>query len=212
MNPAEAKERSEHVIRALGGKTLDWLPWLDRTEPRESARVADRALAMHALLAIYFRAPIALIADWIDRNGLSPVVSRRERALLDAPSRGLSDQDRTNLYWYLEALWALVWAGGLIPELPIEKPVGDNLASLLPDIEQGQMADGFRAGFVLRPFGEIFQTLDLYFRAHWYARDGQLNGYSTGVFDLDIIMERRRALEWIADRTIEDWDEVPEST
>jgi hypothetical protein len=39
-----------------------------------------------------------------------------------------------------------------------------------------------------------------------------LNGYSTGVFDLDIIMERRKALEWIADRTIEDWDEAPEST
>jgi hypothetical protein len=49
-------------------------------------------------------------------------------------------------------------------------------------------------------------------RAHWYARDGQLNGYATGIFSLDVIMERRKALEWISDRTIEDWDDSPEST
>lgn len=54
--------------------------------------------------------------------------------------------------------------------------------------------------------------LDLYFRAHWYARDGQLNGYPTAPFDLDIIMERRKTLEWLVDRSIEDWDDTPQDT
>jgi len=50
--------------------------------------------------------------------------------------------------------------------------------------------------------------LDLYYRAHWYAREGSLKGFSTGVFNLDIIVERRKALEWISDSKIEDWDDV----
>jgi hypothetical protein len=212
MDPAEVKARSEGLIRSLGGKTLDWLPWLDRSDPRETAEVAERTLAMHALLGIYFQAPVAVIAKWIQDNGLGHVLSRRERALLGTPEAELTQQDRIDLYWYLEALWAFAWAGQLIPELPIDKPVGDELASLLPDIENGEGGAEFRAAFLLRPFGDIFQMLDVYFRAHWYARDGHLNGYSTGVFNLDIILERRKALEWIADRTIEDWDETPEST
>jgi hypothetical protein len=54
--------------------------------------------------------------------------------------------------------------------------------------------------------------LDLYYRAHWYARDGLLNGYATEPFNLDVIMERRRALEWISDRNLADWEDAPEDT
>ena len=212
MDRAEVKARSEHLIRSLGGKTLDWLPWLDRSQPRASAEVAERTLAMHALLGIYFQAPIPVIATWIQDNGLEGAPSRRERALLGIREGELTQQDRIDLYWYIEALWAFAWAGKLIPDLPIDKPVGDNLASLLPNIENGERGDAFRTAYALRSFADIFQMLDIYFRAHWYARDGQLSGYATGAFNLDIIMERRRALEWISDRTIGDWDETPEST
>jgi hypothetical protein len=212
MEPTEVKARSERLIQSLGGKTLAWLPWLDRTRPRQSDEVAARMLAMHAILQLYFGAPTPLIAEWIDRNLLAGATSRRERALLTRAAPELSERERIDLYWYLEAIWALAWAGRLIPELRIDQDVGDNLASLLPDIEHGESAGDFSRTFVLRPFDEIYQMLDLYFRAHWYARDGQLNGYPTGVFNPDIIMERRKALEWIADTTILDWDETPDST
>jgi hypothetical protein len=164
------------------------------------------------MVEVHFGAPTPVIWKWIRENDLAPALSRRDRSILDRPEADLTKQERIDLYWYLEALWALVWAGQLIPDLPIEKPVGDNLASLVPSIKQNEDGQEFRATFTLRPFPELFQMLDLYFRAHWYARDGQLNGYATGVFNLDIIMERRKALEWIADRTLEDWDEAPDST
>jgi hypothetical protein len=38
-----------------------------------------------------------------------------------------------------------------------------------------------------------------------------LNGYDTGDVKLDIIMERRKALEWVMDPDC-DWDDVPHST
>jgi len=73
MDPLEVKARSERTIVALGGKTLEWLPWLDRTQPRESAEVATRALAMHAVLQIYFGAPRAVIASWLRDNAAEAI-------------------------------------------------------------------------------------------------------------------------------------------
>jgi hypothetical protein len=63
----------------------------------------------------------------------------------------------------------------------------------------------------LRPSDELFRMLDLYYRLHWWTRNSQLTGKDTSVVRLDIIMERRKALEWIMDPTC-DWDNVEMST
>lgn len=212
MEPVEVKSESERVIQALGGRICDWLPWLDRTDPRESGEVADRALVLHAMLQIYFGAPTEVIRAWIFGNRLEAALSRRDRSVLARKADELTDQEKTDLFWYVEALWAMTWAGQLIEELAINEPVGNNLASLLPDLQLNEDGNRFRKTFALRPFDEIYGMLDLYYRAHWYARDGQLNGYPTEPFNLDVIMERRRALEWIADQHLPDWEDAPDDT
>jgi hypothetical protein len=53
--------------------------------------------------------------------------------------------------------------------------------------------------------------LDLYYRAHWFIVDGYVNGYETGDFDGGVIVERRKALEWVLDDTL-DWDDIPLDT
>ena len=163
------------------------------------------------MLQLAFGAPKSVIHGWLSENELLPALSRRERELLGNPLQ-LDEQSKANLSWSIEALWAFAWIGSLIPELPIEQPVGNNLASLLPDLRRNEPATDFRARFALRPYETIYRALDLYYRAHWYARDGRLRNHATGVFNLDIIMERRKALEWAADGKIEDWDDTPEST
>jgi hypothetical protein len=210
--PLAVKAESERMIKALGGKVCDWLPVIERGEMRSAAEVADRALAMHAMIQIAFRAPTEVIAAWVRENGLEAALSHQERAMLARRGERLSEQELSNLGWSMEALWALVWAGGLIEALRIDQPIGDNLASLLPDIQRNEDASSFRARFILRPAEDIHAMLDLFYRAHWYAREGRLKGYPTGVFDLEQIMERRRALEWISDRTLEDWADTPEDT
>jgi Domain of unknown function (DUF4272) len=212
LEPLEIKVESERIIKALGGEICDWLPWLDRTNPRESTEVADRALVLHAMLQIYFGAPVHVIASWIKTNRLEVSLSRQDRSTLNKQLSELTEQERTNIYWYIEALWAMVWAGQLVENLAVDQSVGDNLASLLPNLQLKEDASSFRRRFALRPFEQIYRMLDLYFRAHWYARNGHLNGYSTEPFNLDVIMERRRALEWISDGTISDWEETPEDT
>jgi Domain of unknown function (DUF4272) len=86
------------------------------------------------------------------------------------------------------------------------------LASLLPNLQRDEDGIGFRDSFELRPAVELCSMLDLYYRAHWYARDGQLRAYATGAFNLDVILERRKALEWLNDNETEDWDATEAST
>lgn len=210
MEPVKVKAESERIILALGGRICDWLPYLDRTEPRASSEVAERALVLHAMLQIHLGAPIDVIASWLRANQLDYSLSRHERSILTNES--LTEQETINLYWYIEALWAMVWAGQLTEDLALDEHVGGNLASLLPNLQLNEDGYSFRRRFLLRPFEEIYGMLDLYYRAHWYARDGQLNNYSTEPFNLDVIMERRRALEWISDRKLADWEDAPDNT
>ena len=210
--PHGVKAESERMIKALGGRVCDWLPALERGEMRSATEVAERALALHAMIEIAFGAPTEVIAAWIRDNELDAALSRQERGILARRREQLSEEELSNLGWSMEALWALVWAGGLIDALRVDRPVGDNLAALLPNIQRSEDASSFRRRFALRPAEEIHAMLDLYYRAHWYVRDGQLKGYPTGAFSLDRIMERRRALEWISDRTLADWADTPEDT
>ncbi|MGC4046642.1 MAG: DUF4272 domain-containing protein [Armatimonas sp.] len=120
-----------------------------------------RTLAMHGMLQISFGAPIPIIAGWIQQNGLSDALSHWEQALLARGASEISEQEWTNLRWYLEAMWALVWVGNLIQELPIEEPVGDVLASLLPNIQKNEGGTAFLSRFKLRTYDEVFSMLDL---------------------------------------------------
>jgi hypothetical protein len=209
---ARVKAESEQRIIDLGGQICDWLPWLERTNPRAEAEVINRALTMNAMLQIHFGAPAAVVADWLEEHQLSNNLSARERAILDNPEVEIDDQDRSDLFWYIEALWAFAWMGCLIPDLRIENRVGDNLASLLPKLQNNEPPNEFRRRFSLRPFAELYAKLDLYYRAHWYAREGQLRGFDTGKFSADVIVERRKALEWVCDTAVADWDDTPLDT
>jgi hypothetical protein len=53
--------------------------------------------------------------------------------------------------------------------------------------------------------------LDLYYRLHWWVRDAQLNRYPSDPVSIDIIMERRKSLEWLLD-SASDWDHIELST
>lgn len=87
----------------------------------------------------------------------------------------------------------------------------DTLVNFLPDIQKGDAADQFIKSIKMRSYGEIYQMLDLYYRAHWYTRDARLCGEDSKDFDLGVVQARRRALEWIFYPT-NDWDNMYLST
>lgn len=211
VDPVSIKTESEAVVIAAGGKICDWLPYLDRAEVRPSTEIIGRALVMNALINIYFKAPISVVANWIERHGLSEHLSAVERTILSRPDEALPEQQLIDLFWYIEALWALMWVGSLIDDLPFQTHVEDRMASMCPNLAKDEGPEKFSAHMRMRGPDEIFRILDLYFRVHWWARDGQINGYSTDPANLDIVMERRKALEWVLNPRC-DWDDVPLDT
>jgi hypothetical protein len=211
INPEKVKRDSERIILRAGGKICDWLPPLEPSDPRGADEIIGRALVMNALFNIYLKAPIPVIKKWIVENGVEGHLSDWERGILAKSNDQLSEQELTNLGWCVEGLWALMWVGSLIDELDFCKPVEDDMATLVPDLQQNEAGSKFSEKMRIRPHWELFWMLDLYYRVHWYARDGQINGYSTGNVSVGIAMERRKALEWVMDSS-SDWDDIDLST
>jgi hypothetical protein len=208
MNLEKIKKESEVIILQKGGKICDWLPHIEPNgEVRSDEELINRALILNALLNIYFGAPIHIIKDWIEQNNLSSYLSESEKNLLSKKDNDLTESDKINIYWFIEALWALMWAGNLIKDLPIDKCVENNMAKLCPNLANGENDSKFRKKMTIRTKEELYKKLDLYFRTHWYTEDGRINNYSTGNIDGEIIMERRKALEWVNNNTL-DWDNI----
>ena len=211
IDPKDAKRASEKIISEYGGKVCDWLPYLDRASLRSIEEVVGRALVLNALINIHFEAPTKVIKDWIETHNLSAHLTDREKDILNRDNSLLTEQELTNLYWYIESLWALMWATTIIDEMPFDKGIADDMISFCPDLENDEGPEKFTKNMVLRSANDIFKELDLYYRLHWWTRDGSLKGYSTGNVSLDIIMERRKALEWLFSPNI-DWDNFPDDT
>ena len=207
VDPQAVKKESEQIILRAGGQICDWLPFIERKNIRPADEIIGRALILNAMLNIHFKAPVHVIEDWITRNKLTQYLTEREKVLLTKDHDELTEQETTDLYWYIEALWALMWVGSLIKDMPFDRSVEDFMASLAPNLQANDDGSKFSQKMRIRTYDEIFKMLDLYFRLHWYARNGQLNGYSTDPVSLDIVMERRKSLEWVLSPD-DGWDDV----
>ncbi len=163
-------------------------------------------LLMCGLREIALGGAVEEVRQWATKNRLTRALSPSEKCILEKPDDQLTDQEKINLSWYIEAIWTFAWAGSLIPDIPIDVGVGDQLDHLFDEIRKS--GTELEKAFQLRPHREIYRKLDLYYLAHWYARDGGVNGYDTSPFDIGLIMERRKVLEWLNDREISDWDEI----
>ena len=206
----EIRRESGAIIERLGGRRPNNLPFIEWFEPRSQTDAFQRMLAMCGLQQIGLGRPVEKVKQWATENRLAHAFSQVEKRIIEKSDEQITDREKINLSWYIEAIWAFAWAGSLIPDIPIEVGVGNQLDLLFEEMEKS--GTGLESAFRLRPQREIYCKLDLYYLAHWYARDGRLNGYHTGAFDLEIIMERRKALEWLSDRSLTDWDEIPLDT
>ncbi len=169
---------------------------------RDAPAVADRCHAIAAALALAHRAPVETVRAAIDDNGLQTSLGAREIELLRVLEGDLRPAERelqqllVDISWREEALHALLWALGLVVDLPPDtmcprQPAYERLA---PDLDPSKALDDVR----LRPLEEIAAMLDFYYCLHWHARKAQYHG---DVWDYQIapgvVLERRRALEWL---------------
>ena len=204
IDPFAIKKKSEEIILKAGGKILDWLPTIDLTSPRPLSEIIDRALVLNAMYQLCLKAPKNVIANWLLENDLIDNLSPDEYSILARYDDPITQNEMNFIYWLIEALWALVWVTKLIKNLPFDKAVGNELASLSPNLQLGEDGAKYLNRMQLRSFSELYEMRDLYYRLHWWVHHHQ-NDVPNDFFVRILI--RRKALEWVLDCET-DWDDV----
>ena len=119
------------------------------------------------------------------------------------------DYTRQNLLdesWLYEAYWSLVWALGLTndmsPSSICDVRTAINFVNKYDDYES------FKKSFRPRDKEEILDMLDLYYRLNWAITEKRLSpDTQIGNLDPEVVIERRRGLEWIISEEF-NWDDI----
>jgi hypothetical protein len=207
IKPEIIKDKNTKKLRSSGIDVIEHLPYLDNPEFRNPEEIARRTLVLIALFQLHLQAPKEIIKKWLSENELITNLTENELEYLETDYTELPEQTQTDIYWFVEAVWSFAWIGGLHNNLTLNTGVEDTLATLIPNIAKNEPAQKFISHFKLRSQVEIFEMLDIFYRAHWFARNNNLTGKQCDKVDLDLITERRKALEYTVYKEF-DWDEI----
>ena len=202
------KARSEEVLQAQGVPFAASLPPVAsdtaaQLQPQDE--VVNRVLALgYVALKGEGAAPDDL-AGYDQAYGATAHLSPREQEFAETaePAR----QDLLNATWRYEALHALLWALGYVPELsypdhPCDPARDMALLAALSEVE-------FRAQAQLRPAAEVLEAADLTYRYSWACVDAYLKQQpAPGRLEAGVVQERLYALNWLTKPLQEEWDEV----
>jgi hypothetical protein len=184
-------------------------PDLEELHPRTARQVAERCLALIAVVGRSLGAPLDDTNKWIAKHDLAPFLTVAENAYLqdETPPR----QMVVDFSWASEALAALLWAlGGLNSLEPLNIEVDLSQIALFEAATKDPQA--FLASASLRSEDALAEAeADLYHQ-HWRVRDAEL--FSKPMppeLHPGIVYERRYALSWLVGWGTS-WDDVPTDT
>ena len=205
MEVQKIRENSLKAARALGYPTNENLPLLDEVEQvRNVSESADRLLCLYAIVACSYGFPKEKAKKWLAREGLDGFLSKSEEAYLKVSSKGGGDPLKQ---WQVESLWALAWCVRYHSSLDFSDSCSDGFIQMLPDIAKDAATGSFRAGLQLRDKAEIVAKADLAYCLHWAVHEAEVTGQKApGKVPGNVVVERRRALEWMIGQ--DPWDEV----
>lgn len=197
--------RQQSLLAAgkLGYTTNQTLPLLDASsEGKSPEQVLLRLLCMHVSAACAFGFDRGRAKEWIAKEGLDQEIAPSERRFVEL---GLGNASQFQLR--VEGMWALAWSLGLVPVLDFAKECDHNFVTLLPDVKTSQSSAALRSKVVMRPVDAQLAACDLSYCLHWSLRQAELSySKAPGAVSAYVIIERRRALEWLIGS--EHWDEV----
>jgi hypothetical protein len=194
---------------------------------RSADEVARRCIVLYAVLGAGHEEPRDQLVEWLRRERLWEAVSPKEAEFLLCESP--SEQDRINATWRAEALFPLLWALGLIAEMPSPQQLCDvqlirsELPPLLSSVRE------FVSTARLRNEKEIYAANNEVYHIHWRVRDARLRGLPAPPgklprmphvdsdppvesYDSGVVWERHYALNWLIGYCGQDWDDITTDT
>lgn len=203
VNFETIRGRSLATARILGYPTNEHLPLLDDGAViRSHDEVVDRILGMLCVAACAYGFDNRKAVEWLGREATTQLLTAAEARFLRTKAG-----DRRAFMEQIEAIWALAWGIGIVPDLDFGKPCAQDFVLRLPDLKEDKSSADFRGIAKLRPHEDIVAACDLAYCIHWAIRESQLAGVKTpGKVETYVIVERRRALEWLL--TDVSWEEI----
>lgn len=209
------REKNNSIIRSKGISVSEKLLCLlddDRVTLRSTEEICKRAAA--CLLTIQIACDINNNGDYegsleffkplYTRYGVEDMLNSKEKRIIDGT---YSTQDTIDMDWAYEAYWALCWCLGLVEDISGADTLCD-CQEAISFLTSSQSLEDFIGKCKLRSLDEILDMQDLYYRYHWAVNDSIVNpDCKTGDLNRSVVIERRRALEWVLSSTI-DWYDI----
>lgn len=199
------KENLALLNKECGVSISDSLLLLDsELAIRTKDEVVSRTLALFAVVSCSYGYDVGRAMRWLEREKLY-------EALTPLEVKALKSYYFADFQVQIEALWALCWALGLVSELRCDEYSPDDFVLSFPNLLQDEGSADFRTRASMRSLEQIAQQCDAYYCLHWASiADGRSRRKSSVMIELDAIVQRRIALEWLS--YDEEWDDVPLDT
>ncbi len=205
MDMVSIRQSSWDIAAKLGFPKNDALPLLDNLKiSRSKDEVVNRIFGMLCVAASAYGFDRKKAFEWLEREGGIEALTQAEREFLNG-----AQMNAAPFMEQIEGMWALCWCLRIVPELDFSKPCSGDFVKLLPDLKKDETGAAFKGKASLRDFQEVVTKCDLAYCLHWgvvHVETGKLKK----AIKTYVIMERRRALEWMLSDEL--WDEVPLDT
>ena len=209
MSPEDRKERSDALLKERGIPVLESLPCLESEEEtvvRDIEEVGKRIICLFCLAGTGSDPEDSVFIEYLKENDFWRYLTREEADYLSNP--GDHRQAQINATWRTEALYLLLWAVQVVPELPfpVEESRPRDFIDRLPQPEDSPWP--FIRSLELRSVSEILDASDLIYRLHWATRQYP----DKAIVNAGVVQEWHHAVNWLTNYGDEDWDWVATDT
>jgi len=203
MDFKEIRAESIQSAKDIDVNISSSLPLLDDSmEMRDKEEIVVRILTLHVIAAAAFGFDRVKAIDWLDKERITGSLNPQERRFISEGVGAVND-----FKVQIEGMWALAWALGIVELLDFTKYCDNRFVEYFPNIKLNESSKDFRSKIKERSRAEVIKACDLAYCLHWAIRQAEITN-EPSPFNLRsyVIIERRRALEWILGK--EEWDKI----
>jgi len=214
MNPKKRKARTEAFLRKKGIPYFSRLPCVESeedTELRAPEEVGIRMACLHCVVGAAFNPSEPVWTEQLREQHLWDHLTPDEAVFLSDPKP--DQQTIFHFTWRCEALFLLMWAAGLVENLPFpdRQTNTEDIWSRFSPFDESLWP--FIRGLTLRSKAEILDASDLIYRLHWATLQAHIEGQPPpGGLDPEVVQEWHHAVDWLTKYGDADWDEVRTDT
>lgn len=211
----QRKARTEEILRKSGIKENLNLPCVQSEADvnlRALTAVKERVVALALTNLVAFNSITGEQAlQYAANYNLTRVFTPKEVDFLNHPT----EEKKNHETWKCEAVWTLLWALNLLPDLEFPDHLADlnkvpaDLYPVLPGKDPNVFINN---SLVLRSSAELLDAVDLYYRMDWACVDARIKGEEIQTINPGVVYERHYALNWLISYRNQEWDDVRTDT